>query len=130
MLEHSQLAVLLTGKNDPLWICNVPVRVRDVLGCSTGAVYLSKDLAAHILSEHNDIDTFEILILPIAIEKGRLVVETARPHFINSIYKHSENTIYFVAMKIAQKGHELWVSSMYKITNKKLVKKLKKCKDL
>ena len=130
MLEHSQLIVLLTGKNDPLWICNVPDKVRNALGCSTSAVYLSRESAAHILREHNDIDTFQILLLPIAIERGRLVVEIDRPQFINSIYKNIDGRIYFVALKIAQKGHELWVSSIYRITNKKMAQKLKKCRDL
>jgi hypothetical protein len=117
MLEHSQLAQLLSGKskNNPIWICSIPDRARIVLGCSTGAVYLSRESAQHILNDHSDIDTFQLLLLPIAIQKGQLLRETRRPQFINSLYKESDEKNYFVAMKTARNGHELWVSSMYRV---------------
>jgi hypothetical protein len=126
MLEHSQLSILLSGKNDPLWICNIPERARIALGCSTGAVYLSKYSAKHILGDHNDIDDFEILLLPLIIQRGRLFIENTSARFVNSIYKTEDDKIYFVSMKTAAKCHELWVSSMYKLTPKKMLNKIKR----
>jgi hypothetical protein len=79
------------------------------------AVYLSRESAQHILNDHSDIDTFQLLLLPIAIQKGQLLRETRRPQFINSLYKESDEKNYFVAMKTARNGHELWVSSMYRV---------------
>lgn len=131
MLEHSQLAVLLTGKNNPLWICSVPDRVRAALGCSTGAVYLSRDSANHILTEHNDITTFELLILPVAIQNGKIMKEKDSSKFLGCFYTDEETSkIFYVSFKIVQGGHELWVSSMYKLTTAKLQKKLRKHADI
>jgi hypothetical protein len=85
MRELSQLARLLAGRGNPLWICNLPERARSHMQCSTGAVYLSRDAAQHILRGHTDIDKFEILLLPIAITRGELRVEAERNRFINAI---------------------------------------------
>lgn len=131
MLEHSQLAILLTGKNNPLWICSVPDRARAVLGCSTGAVYLSKESATHILTDHNDISTFELLILPVAIQNGRIMREKDNNRFLGSFYTDKESQkIFYVSMKVVGGGHELWVSSMYKLTPAKLTKKLRRHTDI
>lgn len=123
MLEHSRLADLLSGRNDPLWICSVSERARLALGCSTGAVYLSRSSAQHILSGHQDIDTFQLLLLPIAIQNGTLMREIARPRFVCSMYVLDDNRTYFVAMKIAERGHELWVSSMYRLRSRQIAQK-------
>ena len=130
MLEHLQLSVLLSGRNDPIWVCNVPNRVRVELSCSSGAVYLSKKSAEHILSKHNDIDTLEILLLPIAIDKGTFYREIDSDKFLSCVYREESGKIYFVSMKVVAKGHELWVSSMYRLTDRKLVKKLVKNQKL
>jgi hypothetical protein len=123
MLEHAQLTQLLAGKNNPLWICSIPDRARGVLGCSSGAVYLSTESARHILTGHGDIDEFSILLLPIAIEQGRLLRERKRPRCVNAIYYGDDGKIYFVAMKTAQGGHELWVSSMYRLLPRQVATK-------
>ena len=123
MLEHSRLMQLLKGNNNPLWICNIPDRARATLGCSTGAVYLSTDSAKHILEKHNNITDFDLLMLPIAIERGNLLKEKFRNNGINSIYETGESKIFFVALKVASKGHELWVSSMYRIEKRQIEKK-------
>jgi hypothetical protein len=124
MLEHSQLAALRAGRNDPLWICSIPERARRHLGCSTGAVYLSRQSAEHILSGHNDIDSFDLLLLPVAVTRGYLLAEIGNPRFLNAAYDLKDGRIYFVPMKTAAGGHELWVSSMYRLTPRKLAKKL------
>lgn len=129
MLEHSDLAELLAGRKGPLWICNIPERARVALGCSSGAVYLAAERAKHILARHDDIDTFQLLLLPIAIQKGQLLREIARPRFINSVYRDGSRA-FFVAMKTAAHAHELWVSSMYRISDRQIQNKLALCKVL
>ena len=130
MLEHAQLINLLAGRNDPLWICSIADGARVALGCSTGAVYLSRLSAAHILSGHNDINTFDILLLPVAITKGELFLEVTERQGVCAVYREPKGRIFFVSMKVAAKGHELWVSSMYRLTEKKLKKKMLRNKKI
>ncbi len=127
MLEHSQLSQLLSGRHSPLWICNLPDRARAAVGCSTGAVYLSKDSANHILEEHPDIDTFQLLLLPVAIMKGTLYKEIRKPYIIISIYYGEANKNYRVVMKVTEQGHELWVCSMHRISPRQVRDVYKRC---
>lgn len=126
MLEHSLLEQLLEGKRSPLWICNIPYRAMAFLGCSTGAVYLSKDSTKHILEKHKDISTYDLLLLPIAIEKGELYQDPKRPQMLTSIYLTEGIKGFNVPMKIANKGHELWVSSMYRVNDRQIQQKRQK----
>ncbi len=122
MLEHSALVNLLAGRGDPLWICSFPERARVALGCSSGAVYLSRKSASHILSEHPDIDTYQLLLLPVAIEKGALMREMRRPTFVCAMYE-VDKKMYFVSMKTTAKGNEVWVSSMYRLRSRQIAQK-------
>lgn len=122
MLEHSALVNLLAGRGDPLWICSFPERARVALGCSSGAVYLSRKSAGHILKDHPDIDTYQLLLLPIAIEKGVLMRESKQPNFVAAMYEVDRKT-YFVSMKTTAKGNEVWVSSMYRLRPRQIAKK-------
>jgi hypothetical protein len=69
------------------------------------AVYLPKKSANHILSKHNDIDTFELLLLPIAIDKGIYYREIDSDRFLNCVYRDENDKIYFVSMKVIENGH-------------------------
>ena len=129
MLEHSELTVLLAGKNDPKWICNIPERARSALGLITGAVYLSSGTARHILAGHNDIDEVQILLLPVVIQNGRIMREKKNENVLNFAYYDHDKKIYFVSLK-AVGNYELWVQSMYRLTERKLGKKIAKSHDV
>jgi len=64
--------------------------------------------------------------LPLAIDKGKFDREVDSDRFINCVYRSGNDKIYFVSMKVIANGHELWVSSIYRLTDRKLVKKFAK----
>lgn len=126
-LELSALTELLAGRRDPLWICSLPPKVAEHLGCSTGAIYLSKSSAEHILNSPKQISPFDLLLLAFAIQNGRLMRDSEAPNKLGAIYTNRDSgRDYFTAMKIAQNGHELWVSSFYPLKARQKNAKLRR----
>jgi hypothetical protein len=101
---------------DPISVGMIPTEVAELLGIKSHAVYLSCSSLNHIQQSHPDIDYFKLLHLPLAIERGLLVQEIARPYILLSSYKvPNEDIRYVTALKILKAGTEIWVSSFYRV---------------
>jgi hypothetical protein len=120
-LELSDLRTMIARRAGQLWICNIPHRLLTFLGCSTGAVYLSWQSALHIREKHREITEFDMLHLPLAVSKGEIRREAGKLRLL--AFYTIEDKEYVVPLKIAKGGHEIWISSMYRITPKQSLKK-------
>jgi hypothetical protein len=114
-LTLEDLDDLTNNHRDPIRVGAIPMEVAKFLSLKNHNVYLSRYSLIHILKDHPDIDHFALLNLPFAIERGLLVQERAKPHIILSSFLDTANRIRFIsAMKIAQQGTEIWLSSFYR----------------
>lgn len=109
------LIALQTGERDPIVVGQIPFEVASKLSLKNHNVYLSRGSLGHILVAHSDIALLDLLHLPLAVKRGLLVRENAKPNVIIVSYLDRESGRRFLAaLKIAQEGTEIWLSSFYK----------------
>ena len=81
-------------------------------------VYLGRTGLAHIEEQHPDITDIDLLNLPFAVASGMIVQVKRDPRQVLVAYRSHDNRIYQCALKSAQSGTEVWVSSFYRIKSK------------
>jgi hypothetical protein len=114
-LTLEDLIALQTGERDPVVVGQIPYDVAGKLGLLNHNIYLSRASLAHILQVHSDISMIDLLHLPFAVSRGLLVRENAKQNVIVASYLDRESGRRSIsALKIAQAGTEIWVSSFYR----------------
>jgi hypothetical protein len=118
-LTLEDLEDLANNQRDPIRVGEIPMEVAMFLNLKNHNVYLSRYSLLHIQAAHPDIDNFALLNLPFGIQRGLLVQEMAKPHIVlSSFVEATTNTRFISALKITQRGTEIWVSSFYRSSNR------------
>lgn len=115
-LEHVQQV----RNGYPRQVGQLPDSVWSALGWPCPWVYIGQTGLEHINLVHKDITDFELLHLPRLIAKGLIVHVEKDPRQVIVAYRADGNRIYQSALKSAQSGTEIWVSSFYKVKPKRL----------
>jgi hypothetical protein len=114
-LTLEDLMALQNRERDPIVVGQIPFAVANKLGLRNHNIYLSGASLEHILHAHSDISMIDLLHLPFAVTRGLLVREKAKQNVIVASYLDQETgRRFFSAMKIAQAGTEIWISSFYR----------------
>ncbi len=114
-LTLEDLIALQNSERDPVVVGQIPYNVANKLGLRNHNIYLSRTSLEHILQVHADISMIDLLQLPFAVSRGLLVREKAKQNVIVASYLDRESgRRFFSALKIAQAGTEIWVSSFYR----------------
>jgi hypothetical protein len=114
-LTLEDLIALQNGERDPVVVGQIPYDVAIKLSLRNHNIYLSGNSLEHILQDHSDISLIDLLHLPFAVSRGLLVREKAKQNVIVASYLDHETGRRFIsALKIAQAGTEIWVSSFYR----------------
>jgi hypothetical protein len=114
-LTLEDLEDLSRNYRDPIWVGVIPNKVAEILELKNPNVYLSRFSLMHIQAAHPDIDNFTLLKIPFNIERGLLVQERAKPNILLSSFQDTGSNMRFIsALKIAQAGTEIWLSSFYR----------------
>lgn len=90
---------------------------------------MSKASALHILKRHTNIDCFSILRLPVVIMKAEFYRESKKRNHVYAIHR-DEDGCYMVVIKETALGHEVWVSSMYKLDDRSYRRKIRQGEKL
>lgn len=123
--ELGQLHRLILGHDDPLQVAELEQEILKKIGWRLPFVYLSRKSCLHILRDHTDIMPIALLRLPLAVRKGELILEKDRNRCLAACYNDPENRKGYIAvLKRAAKSadYEIWVSSFYRLTRRKLAK--------
>ena len=114
-LTLEDLMALQNGERDPVVVGQIPYDVAIKISLRNHNIYLSGNSLQHILHAHSDISMIDLLHLPFAVSRGLLVREKAKQNVIIASYLDRETGRRFIsALKIAQAGTEIWVSSFYR----------------
>lgn len=120
--DLGQLHRLMLGHDQSLQVGILEDRVMKRIGWRLPYVYLHHKYCLKILRDHPDITPFELLRLPIAVMKGELILEQ-NDRVLDACYNDPENGKAYIAIlkrAIATEDHEIWVSSFYRLEDRKL----------
>ena len=117
-LEHVQHV----RNGHPKEVGVLPDEVARALGWPCPWVYLGKSGLAHIAAEHPDIDDFDLGWIPLAIQSGAFIRVAKSPRTVLVTLRTETDRYYLGALKEAQNGTEIWVSSFYRIDQKRFAK--------
>jgi hypothetical protein len=80
-------------------------------------VYLSRYSLDKNIRHHPDVDMFEYLRIPTILSEGLIITDRKDPKTVVVVYQAPElDTLrYKVAVKCAQGGHDLWVTSFHRL---------------
>ena len=127
ILTIGDLEALRIGLRSPIVIGEVPFAVQQVLQLRVPNVYLSPESLSHIKVRHPDVGDFDLLLLPMAISRGLLVREIAKPNVIQACYQDPESYKRFVAvMKITNRDSEIWLQSFHRLKKRQTAQILKR----
>ena len=87
-------------------------------------VYLHRKYCVKILHDHTDITPIELLRLPIAVMMGELILEK-HGRALDACYLDPENGKSYIAIlkrAVSSVDYDIWVSSFYRLENRKLLK--------
>jgi len=115
-LEHVQQV----RNGHPRQVGELPASVWRALNWPCPWVYLGQTGLEHINRDHPDISDFDLLHLPSAIERGMLVHVAKDSRQVLVGYRAGSGLIFQGALKSAQSGTEVWVSSLYRIKPKRM----------
>lgn len=122
--DLGQLHRLMLGHDESIQVGMIEDHVMKLIGWRLPYVYLHHKYCIKILKDHPDITPIELLRLPIAVMKGELILERSR-RVLDACYADPENgKSYLAILKRAASSpdHEIWVSSFYRLENRKLLK--------
>ncbi|WP_319499297.1 hypothetical protein [uncultured Cohaesibacter sp.] len=123
-LELSQLHKLKQTKGASIWIGKLPQEVQLHLGSKMDNIYLSQASLIHILTEHQDVNLFELLIIPEMLLKGLWIAD--RPNWCCISFQCTEeDRRYKAAIKAADNGYEHYLTTFHK-TSKRQTKSILK----
>ena len=125
------LADLLSDYKPNIWAGEVPYEVAQKLRLTHQDVYMNKRALVHILTDHPDIDHWDVLTIPIALRSGLWLQEVDRPNIV--LVSHFDNhrgKRFVTAMKTYEHGSEMWVSSYYRSHVRQTAGMLKRCRIL
>jgi hypothetical protein len=106
---------LLAGQRQIMPVGQLPHDVAQHLNCHPAVVYLRREEALNISVKHREIQEYEIQFLPVLIEHGMYVWNKKRPKTVTAFYPEPlENKLFLAAMKVADSGSEVWVSTLYR----------------
>ncbi len=107
-----ELSLLKDNKQKTVLVGYVPDVVATQMSLSMKEVYLSKQSMDHIFQEHPDINGFDLLHIPNALDHGMIVQEKAKPHCLIISYMDPDTHRRFVfAVKTVKGGDENYVTS-------------------
>jgi hypothetical protein len=122
--DLGQLHKLMLGHDESIQVETLEDRVMRLIGWRLPYVYLHHKYCLKILRDHPDITPFDLLRLPIAVMKGELILERNR-RVLDACYNDPENGKAYIAIlkrAIETEDHEIWVSSFYRLEDRKLKK--------
>jgi hypothetical protein len=100
-----ELSLLKDNKQKTVLVGYVPDVVATQMSLSMKEVYLSKQSMDHIFQEHPDINGFDLLHIPNALDHGMIVQEKAKPHCLIISYMDPDTHRRFVfAVKYGEGG--------------------------
>jgi DNA gyrase inhibitor GyrI len=123
-LELSQLHRLMLRHDESVQICTLEDQVMKLIRWRLPYVYLHHKYCLKILTDHPDITPFDLLRLPIAVMKGELILEPNK-RVLDACYNDPENGNAYIAVlkrAVATEDHEIWISSFYRLEDRKLKK--------
>ena len=114
-LTYADLSDLTTGNRDPVRVGEIPFGIARQLNLRNYGVYLSRYSLGHILKSHPDITAYHLLHIPFVLRHGLIVQEKIKPHcLVASYYVTDEKNRYMAALKITEKGTEIWVTTFHR----------------
>jgi hypothetical protein len=125
VFELGQLNKLIAGEHESLHVATLDDNVTQLIGWRLPFIHLSRKSCLHILQDHTDITKFDLLRLPLAIQRGELILEGDRNNCLAACYNDDETQKGYVAfLKRAKTSSdfEIWVSSFYRLQKRKLTK--------
>ena len=112
-LELSQLNGLLANRQQSVHVGHLPIETRVHMGASHDMVHLSSYSLKHILKKHDDLELFDLLIIPKLLENGLWIGD--RPNACCISYLDSFKGIrYIAAIKAADNGKEHYLTTFHK----------------
>lgn len=89
-------------------------------------VYLGQSGLKHIAESHPDVSDTDLLWIPLAIASGAIVSVRKDARQIIVSYECEPLKFYRCALKSAENGTEIWVSSFYRISPKRVATIMRK----
>lgn len=125
VFELGQLNRLIAGEHESLPVAILRDAILKRIGWRLPFVHLSRESCLHILRDHTDITKFDLLRLPLTIEHGELILESNRDHCLAACYNDAETEKGYIAIlkrAVSSCDHEIWISSFYRLRERKLAK--------
>ncbi|MFD0985656.1 hypothetical protein [Methyloligella solikamskensis] len=127
-IEISHLMQTAMGQKDAIKVGDLPRQVAKHMGCHPAVVYLGGAELHKITLKHKDISAERLQMLFMAIRDGEYRTDDQnRARHLTVIWEFPETReTYVIGLKSASNGGEVWICTYYKISGRKLDKKLRK----
>ena len=117
MVFETAISMLISGERDSVFVASIERYVAKAIGATrTTDVRLSRKSFFHIRDTHSHIKLEHFKMLPDAIRRGFVILESSRPWFATICYIHRESSIrYAIPIKATKQGDEIYIQSFHRM---------------
>ena len=130
-LTLSDIDDLRRKKHDPIVVGELPNIIRLALRLRVRLVHLSNQSLRHVTARHPDISDIDLLLLPFVIQHGLILQQQNKRNVILACYQQPmSHRRYLAAMKITDRGSEVWLDSYYRTRPRETARLLRRTEIL
>lgn len=129
--ELSQLQQLMMGQIPSLKMGDLPHQVAKEIGCHPGIIFLGANELRHIANKHKEMGREQFQQIPLLMKTASYYLRSERNNELTVFSRPEwEDKFYKLGLKSASGGSEVWIQTMFRITERKAVKAARKLRHL
>jgi hypothetical protein len=114
-LTLSDIDDLRRKKHDPIVVGELPNIIRLALRLRVPLVHFSHQSLKHVEQRHPDVRDLDLLLIPFVIRHGLILRQRRKRNVIIACYQQPmSHRRFLAAMKISDRGSEVWLDSFYR----------------
>lgn len=125
-MNRLHLSELALGARKTMLAGFLPRNLLSILHCHTVDVMLSRAQFHHICGEHQDISVSDFLLIPEMLDCGMLTATHDRQRLVLSYQTKQEDRRLKLVIKRAASGHQLWISTLHRLSPRQTKSLLKR----